>query len=117
VSGYIQRQRETIAKLVEQAEQLRSDLVAARDERDSARASEAALRERVTNCVNHLRDVTAAARRNQEPKTGMQVPYHGEFASAVPSVIRDLEWFCRAFERALTPVPSTGAGQGEGTES
>jgi hypothetical protein len=39
VSGYIQRQRETIAKLVEQAEQLRSDLAAVTAERDAWRAA------------------------------------------------------------------------------
>ena len=71
----------------------------------SARESERRLRERVTNTLQHFREVTAAARRNREPKTGMQVPYHGEFASAVPSVIRDLEWFVRAFDRALTDDP------------
>jgi hypothetical protein len=116
-------------------EHLRSELAAVKAERDrllvkyqdalrtvstsndactSARASEAALRERVTNCVNHLRDVTAAARRNREPKTGMQVPYHGEFASAVPSVIRDLEWFVRAFDRALTAGPTGQEGESRG---
>jgi hypothetical protein len=39
VSGYIQRQRETIAKLVEQAEQLRSDLAAVTAERDAIKLS------------------------------------------------------------------------------
>ena len=81
------------------------------DSAESARASEATLRERVTNTLQYFREVTAAARRNREPKTGMQVPYHGEFCSATPSVIRDLERFVHAFDEALTADPTGQEGE------
>lgn len=90
-------------------EELRQVMLGERRAKEAAEAQLAAVR----RCVDHLRDATAAARRRREPKTGMQVPYHGEFASAVPSVIRDLEWFVRAFDRALAPAPSPGAGGGK----
>jgi len=35
------------------------------------------------------------------PKTGMQVPYHGDFMSAPPSVRGRLRWWAREMRRAL----------------
>jgi hypothetical protein len=32
-------------------------------------------------------------RRESTEKTGMRVPYHGPLCSAVPSVLRDVEWW------------------------
>ena len=39
----------------------------------------------------------------ERPKGGMQVPFHGDFASAVriPTVIGRMRWWVREFKRAL----------------
>lgn len=39
----------------------------------------------------------------ERPKGGMQVPFHGDFASAarLPSVIGHMRWWVREFRRAL----------------
>jgi hypothetical protein len=44
---------------------------------------------------------------------GMRVPFHGDFASAPPSVIGQLRWWARTFRDALSPPPGSrepGAG-------
>lgn len=40
------------------------------------------------------------------PRTGMQVPFHGDFASAhqIPSVISRLRWWAREFRASITKV-------------
>lgn len=88
--------------------QHQDDSIAALERAETAEAKLATVR----RVVDFLRDVTAAARRNREPKTGMQVPYLGEFCSATPSVIRDLERFVRSFDAALL---RPGGGTGEKT--
>ncbi len=53
-----------------------------------------------------------AARR---PKTGMQVPFHGDFASASPSVLGRLEWWARDLRGAM-PKDALAAECGKETE-
>jgi len=66
---------------------------------------------RVSEHIGYFAQDVAAARKNREPQTGMHVPYHGPFCSAVPSVIRDLERQVRSLQEALL-APSQGEGGG-----
>lgn len=36
------------------------------------------------------------------PKTGMQVPFHGDFACTTPSTIGRLRWWARQFRHVLS---------------
>ncbi len=45
--------------------------------------------------------VTRAAAHFRRDKSGVQVPYHDDFASVTPSTLHDLEWWARTFSRAL----------------
>ena len=47
-----------------------------------------------------------AVEEHRRPKTGQQVPFHGDFAGAPPSVIGRLEWWAREFRARL----ASGAG-------
>jgi hypothetical protein len=69
----------------------------------------------VAEHVGYFAQDVAAARKSREPQTGMHVPYHGDFAGANPTVIRQLERWVRRFQELLrTPgeTPSDGGGNG-----
>ena len=42
-----------------------------------------------------------AAVRSKTQKGGQQVPYHGSFCGATPSVMRDMEWYLRRWDEVL----------------
>lgn len=44
--------------------------------------------------------VDAAARHARRPRGGQQVPFHGDFAGAGPSVVTRLEWWARTLREA-----------------
>ena len=60
-------------------------------------------REAVTRVLAGLEDEVLRASENlrNRGKGGQHVSFHGDFASAVPSVLNRLEWWCRAFREAL----------------
>lgn len=62
-------------------------------------AQAAATRERIGFFVEAVDAAVAAA---NAPKTGMRVPFHGDFASAVPSVLSRLQWWARDLHTATT---------------
>lgn len=43
----------------------------------------------------------SAVAAHEAPKTGMQVPYHGDFAGAGPSIVGQLRWWAREARNAL----------------
>lgn len=61
--------------------------------------------QRVRVLVASLRREVEAAAVSKEPQKGMRVPYHGAFANATPSVIRDVRWYVRELESALGADP------------
>jgi hypothetical protein len=82
---------------------------------ERAEAAEEALRtlsERTGYLCDAIDRALVAARR---PKTGMQVPFHGDFASASPSVLGRLEWWARDL-RSVMPASAKAEGAGEGTQ-
>jgi hypothetical protein len=54
--------------------------------------------------------VSAFENRNAR---GMQVPYHGDFANANPSIIVRLRWWAREFRTALAAAPRPETPPGE----
>jgi len=46
-----------------------------------------------------------AVAHHRGPKTGMQVPYHGDFANLPPSGVSRLEWWGKAAREALKVAP------------
>jgi len=57
--------------------------------------------QRMREALDRFDETIAAARKSREPPSGMTVPYHGDFASALPSTIKDLEWWSKQFRAAL----------------
>lgn len=51
-------------------------------------------------------EMEAAIREKEHPKGGMSVPFHGDFASAPPSMLNRLRWWARELRRALGGTPS-----------
>lgn len=49
--------------------------------------------------IEFVRAVEAAVKANRR-QGGQHVPFHGDFASAPPSVLSRLEWWARAFRDA-----------------
>lgn len=47
----------------------------------------------LTQIIEMMEHAVEARRQSLGPQTGMHVPYHGELASAPPSVLRDVEWW------------------------
>ncbi len=45
--------------------------------------------------------VESAIANARRGKGGQHVPFHGDFASATPSVIRQLEWWMRAMKATI----------------
>jgi hypothetical protein len=45
--------------------------------------------------------IDRADANHNRPRTGMQVPFHGDFASAVPSVMRSLRWWADRMRVAI----------------
>lgn len=66
-----------------------------------------ALREAL-RIMNGFAETAEAAVANSEwqagPRTGMHVPFHGDFANAVPSVIARLRWWAREFRASIAKV-------------
>lgn len=46
-------------------------------------------------------EVDRAIADRQKPKGGQQVPFHGDFAGASPTVLNRLKWWIRELERTL----------------
>jgi hypothetical protein len=44
-------------------------------------------------------------RRDTERVGGIKVPYHGPLAAAVPSVLKDVEWWAKRILEATEPKP------------
>lgn len=69
-------------------------------ERDAARVECERMRRVVADFTDTVsRAVEAHAARG---KGGQQVPYHDDFASAVPSVLSRLQWWARTFSEAIS---------------
>ncbi len=43
-----------------------------------------------------------AVAAHRAPRTGMQVPYHDDFANVAPSVVARLEWWAKRFREAVS---------------
>lgn len=57
-------------------------------------------------CSSFVDTVEHAVRcKAQERSGGQHVSYHGDFASAPPSTMSRLEWWCREFHNAATKAP------------
>lgn len=57
--------------------------------------------ERLREVATRFIEAVERAEKSKQPATGMQVPYHGEFCSANPAVMRDLKWFAWLFREAV----------------
>ncbi len=65
--------------------------------------------------VDALAETVEAAIRSREGRGGQHVPYHGQFAAAVPSVLKDIAWWvkrlklaCDQDERAVQALAGDG---------
>ena len=56
------------------------------------------LRDLRAKVENFCEVVDLAQKHASAPKTGMQVPYHGDFAGANPSTLTSLGWWVRHFK-------------------
>ena len=52
-------------------------------------------------CESFASTAEAAVAHHRAPKGGQQVPFHGDFANVMPSVVARLEWWARAFRAVL----------------
>lgn len=56
----------------------------------------------VEAALDAFRDAIERAEANlNRPRGGQHVPFHGDFASAAPSTIRELRWWERTLRTAL----------------
>lgn len=56
-------------------------------------------------CENFAFTAERAIAAHYAPKTGMQVPFHGDFCNVMPSTITNLEWWAKRFREALAGKP------------
>ena len=74
-----------------------------RKENESLSAENKALREVAEAFASTVEAAVAEAERRASGKKGMQVPFHGDFASAIqiPSAVQQLRWWADRFRAAL----------------
>lgn len=58
-------------------------------------------RDKYRDELEYIKETFQAAVNSKTQKGGQHVPYHGEFCSVAPSVIRDMEWFIRRWAAVL----------------
>lgn len=58
-------------------------------------------RDKLYDEIEFIKETFEAAISSKEKKGGQQVPYHGDFASAPPSVINQMRWWVNRWKAIL----------------
>lgn len=98
--GMVDALQARVAEMESRADERREHLLNLQDAKRKAESERDALRAFAESFATTA-EVAVAAHR--APKTGMQVPFHGDFAHVQPSVVGRLEWWARQARAAMAP--------------